>query len=80
MKAPTFLISGILSWKFVASGQQQKVRGTFADHDHDKHNSLPQHTVEGEFVSNDRNHLFKKTTEMFSLKMETEQKKTKTLS
>lgn len=45
MKAPAFLISGILSGKFVASGQQQKVRGAFADHDHDKHNSVPQYTI-----------------------------------
>lgn len=37
VKAPVFLISQILSGKFVASGQQQKVRGAFAVHDHDKH-------------------------------------------
>lgn len=38
VKGPDFLISGILSGKFLASGQQQKVRGASADHDHDKHN------------------------------------------
>lgn len=40
MKAPAFLISGILSGKIVASGKKQKVRGAFADPEHDKPNRL----------------------------------------
>lgn len=53
VKAPAFLISGILSGKFVASGQQQKVRGVFADPDHDKHNNVPQCTSSVTFVGSE---------------------------
>lgn len=49
MKAPAFLISGILSGKFVASGQQQKVREAFTDHIHDKH-----HTIREQRLSEER--------------------------